>query len=720
MKRSIALVFLLVAACLFGAERTLADNGWSLSVQADSPEHTTLTLRVTDWSTQPVQIDGQTWYKVFMGDAQHTFDRGAPELPKLSRSLLVPGAALMDVRVTDAHYTDYPLPVAPSKGIFSREVDPDTVPYLFGPLYGGADPYPAQNAGLDEPYIMHNARGIVVSLYPFQYLPARGVLRVFDRLTVEVFANGEDTRNVLAEPLNSVNQTWNDVYNRQFVNYPLTRYNLVPEQGRMIVICNDDWTDEIAPWAAWKNRKGISTMVYPVSAVGSTYTAIKSFIQTQYNLNNGLTFVQLVGDAAQVPPYIYGSYTCDPCYSLLAGGDSYPDIFVGRFSAESLADVETQVQRSIYYERDLADGDWLARGTGIASSQGAGTGDDGEADYVHIGNIRPDLLAYTYTSVDELYATNGATAAGVANALNDGRSFVNYCGHGSDTAWSTTGFSNTHVNNLANDYMLPFIISVACYNGNFNGRTCFAEAWLRASGTTLGTPTGAIGFYGSSISQAWAPPMCAQDEIVDLLCAQTLSSFGALCYNGSCQMMDEYGSSGASTFRTWQVFGDASLQVRTAAPQAMTVTYPQSITPGTTQIVVSTGVPNALVGISRNSMYVTSAYTSLSGIVTITLPAPATSGQSYDLVVTGSNRITYQGGFVVGGADPVRDITISISDGLACLRWSAYPGAIRYNIYGAAERGDEFSLVCTGPDTHATIPITTDTYFFQVTAVLSE
>jgi hypothetical protein len=39
--------------------------------------------------------------------------------------------------------------------------------------------------------------------------------------------------------------------------------------------------------------------------------------------------------------------------------------------------------------------------TGIASSQGAGTGDDGEADYVHIGNIRPDLLAYTYTSVDD-------------------------------------------------------------------------------------------------------------------------------------------------------------------------------------------------------------------------------------------------------------------------------------------------------------------------------
>jgi len=43
----------------------------------------------------------------------------------------------------------------------------------------------------------------------------------------------------------------------------------------------------------------------------------------------------------------------------------------------------------------------------------------------------------------------------ITNYLNDGRSMINYCGHGSTTSWGTTGFSNTQVNALANENMLP-------------------------------------------------------------------------------------------------------------------------------------------------------------------------------------------------------------------------------------------------------------------------
>ena len=63
--------------------------------------------------------------------------------------------------------------------------------------------------------------------------------------------------------------------------------------------------------------------------------------------------------------------------------------------------------------------------------------------------------------------------------------------------------------------MLPFILSVACNNGTFTNGTCFGEAWLRA--TNGGQPTGAIATYMSYISQSWDPPMCGQDEVVDLL-----------------------------------------------------------------------------------------------------------------------------------------------------------------------------------------------------------
>ena len=182
-------------------------------------------------------------------------------------------------------------------------------------------------------------------------------------------------------------------------------------------------------------------------------------------------------------------------------------------------------------------------------------------------NIRADLLAYGYTTVDQIYDPSG-TASQVTSGLNAGRGIINYCGHGSTTSWSSTGFSNTHINALTNDNMLPFICSVACVNGNFDGSTCFAEAWLRA--TNNGEPTGAIGAYMSSINQSWNPPMDAEDEFVDMYVAEAYARLGTLFYAGSCHMMDEYGSGGVSMFDTWHVFGDPSLAVVNIGPMPPT------------------------------------------------------------------------------------------------------------------------------------------------------
>ena len=144
-------------------------------------------------------------------------------------------------------------------------------------------------------------------------------------------------------------------------------------------------------------------------------------------------------------------------------------------------------------------------------------------------------------------------------ALNVGRGIINYCGHGSSSSWGTTGFSITDVDALINDNMLPFIFSIACVNGEFEGKTCFAEAWLRATNGT--EPTGAIGIYAASINQSWSPPMSAQDEFVDRLVAESYHSFGALCFAASCLMMDEYGDAGVDMFNTWHIFGDPSVRV---------------------------------------------------------------------------------------------------------------------------------------------------------------
>ena len=64
---------------------------------------------------------------------------------------------------------------------------------------------------------------------------------------------------------------------------------------------------------------------------------------------------------------------------------------------------------------------------------------------------------------------------------------------------------------LTNGDKLPFIISVACNNGDFDLGTCFAEAWLRKE------DGGAIMFMGASISQPWNEPMRGQDYFMDVL-----------------------------------------------------------------------------------------------------------------------------------------------------------------------------------------------------------
>lgn len=169
--------------------------------------------------------------------------------------------------------------------------------------------------------------------------------------------------------------------------------------------------------------------------------------------------------------------------------------------------------------------------------------------------------------------------------MNDGRGIINYDGHGMEYGWiwytiPYQYFTNDHVDMLTNDNMLPFIFDVACKNGKFDYEQdkdalypeCFAEAWMRA--THNGEPTGAIGIYASYIAQSWDPPMCAQDESVDLFVNNSYYSFGALCFAGSCQMMVEYPlqeefydlGDGVDMFNTWHIFGDPSLRVGGAGP----------------------------------------------------------------------------------------------------------------------------------------------------------
>ena len=670
MRVKLLVVAFLVLFVTLPAVAEIIDLGTSykdveVQVLESNNQRTVIKYNLGSFNQEVVKIDGDAYYQLRLGEESFLLNAGEPELPRVCRSIIIPNDAQMSVNILEQEYVDFAnTPVIPSKGNLKRNVNPDDVPFEFGSVYQTNAFYPQSLAEIREPFIMRDYRGSVVDLNAFQYNPITRTLRVYTSITVEVKNVGRGMVNVLTNTDNKIVPVFDRMYQRHFINYDqmVSKYDMIYEEGDLLVICYAPFMATMQPYVDWKNQKGIKTTMVSVLDIGNTSSAINAYIEDYFDTTN-LAYVLLVGDAAQVATPISYSGAADPTYCQILGSDDYVDIIIGRFSAETVDQCATQVERTLTYEQNPPDGDWFHKGFGIGSTQGSTQGHFGEVDSTHMNYIRNDLLAFTYTDVDKLYEPY-VTSTMVGNAVNEGRSFGNYCGHGSTTAWSSSGFSNTDVNNLVNDNMLPFIVSVACVNGQFNGYTCFAEAWTRA--THNGVPTGAIAMWASSVNQSWAPPMYAQDEATDLLVAMTMETFGGICFNGSNYMLEQTGDD--EMVDTWHIFGDPTVLLRTDNPAPITVNYPAAVFFNVASVDVEVvGVEGALCALYDNGTLYGSGYTDAGGNATINLIESLPIGGDVTLTVTAFNKEVFYGSISAASdlaiiTDPLPDTKDIIND----------------------------------------------------------
>ena len=644
MKKNIlALLVLLLFNYIYSEIIQFKNDNNQLQIIENTSEELIIEYSLNLVQKNEIIIDGKTYYHLSIDDESNLFQKGFPELPKISKSMIIPEKAKMNAEIIESSFEIFTFDICPSKGILYRDINPSEVPYEFSDQYSRNEFFPKSLIKLDSPHILRDFRGQNFHITPVQYNPKTSTVKIYNKLKIRFFVDGEDSHNSKRN-VDYTNE-FEEIYQNHFINFNTDRYEALEESGDMLIICADDFVDEMSSFVAWKNQKGIPTEMFSISSIGSTATNIQDFIQQKYIENSDLIFILLVGDSDQIPTLTSGGGGSDPSFVLLEGDDTYPDAYIGRFSAENSRDVQTMVDRVLYYERDINSGSWLSKGIGIGSQQG--TGDDDEYDYEHLENIRTQLLNYNFTQVDQLYdgsqeggdEIGNPSANDVLNSLQNGRSFLNYIGHGSLTSWSTSHFYIQHVNSLTNENMLPYICSVACVNGNFVGNTCFAESWLRA--TNNGNPTGAIAIYASSINQSWSPPMECQDEITNLLVSDEKHTIGSLFFNGSCSMMDDYGPAGASMYETWNIFGDASLQVRTDEPTEIIATHDNSFHLGDNTFLIETNFADLRVCLSQNNIIIASGFTNSAGNIELSFPEIQDSENEYLLTITGYNKITY-------------------------------------------------------------------------------
>ncbi len=500
-----------------------------------------------------------------------------------------------------------------------------------------------------------------MAVFPFAYNPVTKTLRVYYNMTVEMYKVDNKGENVIETRRSNevkMSSDFKSVYQRHFLNYEagMAKYTALDEEGDLLIICYDNFISNMTDFVNWKKTRGINTTIVGTSTAGSSYSAIQTYIKNQYNANNNITHVLLVGDVAQIPGYTYSgggsSYSGkgDNAYGQIVGSDNYNDVFIGRFSASTAARVTTQCNRVITYERDLTtSASWLQVAEGIAKKEG-GSGHNGEDDYQHMDVIRTDLLNYGYSTVYQRYENLSgytATASQISSDINSGVGIINYCNHGAETMWGVASYSVSHVNALTNENKLPFIWSVACLVGKYDHSSdCFAEAWMNA--TNNNNPTGAIGTLMSYISQPWIPPMWAQDECVDILAGLSSSggtkhTWGGVSINGLFGIFDNYGSdqSAVGTYQAWILYGDPSMLVRTKTPTSMTVTHDGTIAPSATSYQVNvTNGNGAVATITDANHNILGKATVSNNKATISISGTLTVGTELTLCVYGFNKVT--------------------------------------------------------------------------------
>lgn len=573
---------------------------------------------------------------------------GRPLLPTIRKFIAVPldSEVVLDVAVVSEHVIDA-LTVYPAQPQYKRS-EPRPPFQMDLDLYRTDALFPASWARITDDVMMRDFRVVLIEISPVRYNPVEQTAVV-----AELNVNVRTTGGTSFGP-SHVFPSFHRIYSRHIENFDQMRIGTRSDPEPMLIIASDTFLSEMASFVEWKTKRGLEVTLVGTSATGTGSAAVKSYIQNVYNTwNPKPVYILLVGDSTQINPlYGIGSCASDYKFTQLNGTDITPDAFISRLSAQNVNELRPQLDKIMHYESMPADGVWLDKLTGISSSL---SGSMGINDDQRMNEIATRFHVHNPNSqADQLYDSNGqGTTANITAAVNAGRFWVGYCGHGDGTGWSGPVFTNTNVNALSNGYFTPFVMDVSCLNGGFDSSSdCFAERWMK--GGTVGNAHGAVAMYSSSTSTAWDPPAIMAWGVCYSVAGNSGGSvpgghfrMGEMTYDGMLYMVSQIGSGSDSqeVMQQYVLFGDCSTFFRSDALISPTVTHLPSapLAPYPFQVTVSNGgspIESAVVCAYKPGDVHVTAQTNAQGIAILDI-APTTIGDMI-ITVSGQNLNPYE------------------------------------------------------------------------------
>jgi len=557
---------------------------------------------------------------------------GDPNLPTCNRLMEVPFNQGFEIEVTRTEYQDYNLaslgitnrimPVQPSlsKGV----TNPEQVPFVMNEAvyltnrFGGRPLVSIASSGTLRSI---NLANLVIS--PLQYNPVTNQLRIYSVIEASVrFLQPDRDASFRMKSRNS-SFYYNNMY-RLIDNYqPLPDSLITSSPVTFVIVSPPAFKTSLQPLVRWKTRKGFRVLQAYTDdpAVGTTTSSIKNYLQGLYLSpapgTNPPDFVLFVGDVAQIPAWMNNGQATDLRYCEYTG-DNLPEVFYGRFSASTLAQLQPYIDKTIEYEQYLfPDDSFLNEDVMVAGYDGGGLGLTYGNGQINYGtscyfNTAHGLASHTYLQPEPSGANYSQQ---IRDNVSDGVCYANYTAHGSESGWADPQFVISQIPALQNSGKYCLMVGNCCLTSRYNVN-CFAEEVTRAANK------GAIGYIGASNNSLWDEDYwwgCGLKavSVTPLYDPQHLGAYDvtfhdqgeptaewfttmAQMYVGGNLAVEE--SNSGNKLYYWEIYnlmGDPSLNIYYSVPDPVAATLPQIMLIGTNTCTV-TSEPWSYVALSLN------------------------------------------------------------------------------------------------------------------------
>ncbi len=645
-----------------------ASHSNRVSVIANTSGRLQVSNTISSFNTTLLNTEKGEFVELLLNSYSKTTLTGYPQLPVLSKMIEVPAGSTPRVKIISFDLTEYKLsdfgitqklfpaqPPQPKNNKLEEVLAYNRQVYETNSFYG------EELARVEVAGFMRNVRLANLVLSPVEYNPVTNCIRVYNNLVVEISFEGAGNLKSSVNNGNMHSPYFSSVFNNTLNHQPdaadFSQNSAYPV--KYVIFSDPMFRDALQPFISWKTRRGFNVIEAYTDEpeVGKSLSSIKVYLQNLYNAatveDPAPTFVLFVGDVDQIPAFDCGGHVSDLYYCEYTG-DYLPEVYYGRFSANTVAELLPQINKTLQYEQYLMpDPSFLNEvvlAAGADATHQAKWG-NGQVNYLTTNYFNADhnLLAHTYLQPEP---AGGNYSQRIQADISRGVAFANYSAHGNQYGWANPSFTIPDIDKLGNDGKYGLIVGNSCQTNAYNLNS-FGEALVRAENK------GALAYIGASDLTYWdedywwsigngsvvtnptyeTTSLGTYDRLFHdhgEAASEWYSTMGQMVFAGNLAVQES--NSGMKKYY-WEIYclmGDPSTMIYFSEPKAMTAKYAQMLPLGTLFFEVRTE-PYACVAISKNNKLYGVSVSDDNGLAVVSLQPFSQPGFA-NIVITKQNR----------------------------------------------------------------------------------